>query len=67
MAEKLYKIKELAQLGMLGLKAEAIRKFIRTGELKERNMAAGDKRACWVVSEADLQNFLDDRPTNSLL
>ncbi|NNM44602.1 helix-turn-helix domain-containing protein [Knoellia koreensis] len=37
--------------------------WMRTGPLPARNLSSGKRRACWRISEAELDAWVKSRPT----
>lgn len=47
---------------VLGVHPKTASVWMRTGHLPGRNLATGKQRACWRISEADLEKWIRNRP-----
>jgi excisionase family DNA binding protein len=46
----------------LAIHPETAALWMRTGHLPARNLSAGKRRACWRISEKDLETWVAKRP-----
>lgn len=61
MADQLLTPAQVAE--RLQIHPETAALWMRTGHLPARNLSAGKRRACWRISEAELERWLHGRPT----